>query len=98
MLIFLITYVVPKFADLFNNLGAQLPAITVFMLSLGLNAQKYGWVVLLVGAAAIFLLWRGEEGGQGAPRRGRVPLGPPPVGEGPPDERRGEVLSLLGGG
>src|SRR6266576_5828914 len=54
MLIFLITYVVPKFADLFNNLGAQLPAITVFMLSLGLNAQKYAWVVLLVGAAAIF--------------------------------------------
>ena len=32
MLVFLITYVVPKFADLFNNLGADLPAITVFML------------------------------------------------------------------
>ena len=48
MLIFLITYVVPKFADLFNNLGAELPPITVFMLSLGLNAQKYGWLVALV--------------------------------------------------
>ena len=48
MLIFLITYVVPKFADLFNNLGAELPAITVFMLSIGLNAQKYGWIVALV--------------------------------------------------
>src|SRR3982074_662068 len=60
MLIFLITYVVPKFADLFNNLGAQLPAITVFMLSIGLNAQKYAWVVLVVGAAAIFLLWQCE--------------------------------------
>src|SRR5213595_465107 len=29
MMIFLVTYVVPKFADLFNNLGAQLPTITV---------------------------------------------------------------------
>src|ERR1700685_2096534 len=59
MLIFLITYVIPKFADLFNNLGAQLPAITVFMLTLGLNAQKYGWAVLGVGvAAALFLLLR----------------------------------------
>ena len=28
MLVFLITYVVPEFADLFNNLGANLPAIT----------------------------------------------------------------------
>jgi len=50
MLIFLITYVVPKFAELFNSLGAELPAITVFMLSLGLNAQKYGWIVALVWA------------------------------------------------
>src|ERR1700684_1298714 len=48
MLIFLITYVIPKFADLFDSLGAQLPAITVFMLAVGLNAQKYAWVVLLV--------------------------------------------------
>jgi len=56
---------VPKFADLFNNLGAQLPAITVFMLSIGLNAQKYAWVVLVVGAAAIFLLWRWKHSDQG---------------------------------
>src|SRR5260370_20706354 len=61
MLIFLITYVVPKFADLFNNLGAQLPTITMFMLSGGLHAQKYGWVVALVGAVRILLLVRGES-------------------------------------
>ena len=56
MLIFLITYVVPKFADLFNSLGAQLPAITVFMLAFGLNAQKYAWVVVLVLFGGGFLL------------------------------------------
>jgi type IV pilus assembly protein PilC len=81
MLIFLITYVVPKFADLFNNLGAQLPAITVFMLSLGLNAQKYGWVVLLVGAAAIFLLWQWKQSDRGAERIDRFLLSLPLIGE-----------------
>src|SRR5437588_11218968 len=81
MLIFLITYVVPKFADLFNNRGAQLPAITVFMLSLGLNAQKYAWVVLLVGAAALFLLWRWKHSDQGAQRIDRFLLSLPLIGE-----------------
>src|SRR5215467_534132 len=33
MVIFLVTYVVPQFAKLFENLGTQLPAITVFMLT-----------------------------------------------------------------
>lgn len=81
MLIFLITYVVPKFADLFNNLGAQLPAITVIMLSIGLNAQKYGWVVLLAGAAAIVLLWRWKQSDRGAQRIDRFLLSLPLIGE-----------------
>src|SRR5712671_2089635 len=81
MLIFLITYVVPKFADLFNNLGAQLPAITVFMLSIGLNAQKYGWLVLLVGTVAIFLLWRWKQSDRGAQRIDRFLLSLPLIGE-----------------
>src|ERR1700687_2141134 len=72
MLIFLITYVVPQFADLFNNLGAQLPAITVFMLSIGLNAQKYGWMVLLAGAVAGGLLLRWEQRERGGAGIGRV--------------------------
>src|SRR5580704_7397443 len=41
MVAFLFTYVVPKFADLFNSLDAKLPAITVFMLAVGQNVQKY---------------------------------------------------------
>jgi len=81
MLIFLITYVVPQFADLFNNLGAQLPAITVFMLSLGLNAQKYGWLVLLAAAAAIVLLLRWKQSDRGAERIDRFLLSLPLVGE-----------------
>jgi type IV pilus assembly protein PilC len=81
MLIFLITYVVPKFADLFNNLGADLPAITVFMLTLGVNAQKYGWIVLLVGAVAMVLLLRWKRSDKGAERIDRFLLSLPLVGE-----------------
>ncbi len=81
MLIFLITYVVPKFADLFDNLGADLPAITVFMLTLGVNAQKYGWIVLLVGAVAVVLLLRWKRSDKGAERIDRFLLSLPLVGE-----------------
>ena len=41
MMVFLVTYVVPEFAKLFENLNAQLPAITVLMLAVGTHAQKY---------------------------------------------------------
>jgi type IV pilus assembly protein PilC len=81
MLVFLITYVVPKFADLFNNLGADLPAITVFMLTLGVNAQKYGWIVLLVGAVAVVLLLRWKRSDKGAERIDRFLLSLPLLGE-----------------
>ena len=47
MVTFLFTYVVPKFADLFNSLDAKLPSITVFMLDVGLNAQKFAPFVLV---------------------------------------------------
>jgi type IV pilus assembly protein PilC len=81
MLIFLITYVVPKFADLFNSLGAQLPAITVFMLAVGLNAQKYSWLVLLVLVVGGFLLWRWRQSDRGAQSIDKFLLSLPLIGE-----------------
>ncbi len=81
MLIFLITFVVPKFADLFNNLGAELPPITVFMLSLGLNAQKYGWIVALVLVAGVVLLLRWKRSDRGAERVDHFLLSLPLIGE-----------------
>jgi type IV pilus assembly protein PilC len=81
MLIFLITYVVPKFADLFNSLGAQLPAITVFMLAVGLNAQKYSWLVLLVLVVGGFLLWRWRQSDRGAESIDKFLLSLPLIGE-----------------
>jgi type IV pilus assembly protein PilC len=81
MLVFLITYVVPKFADLFNNLGADLPAVTVFMLSLGLNAQKYGWAILLFLIVAVVLLLRWKRSDRGAQSIDRFLLSLPLAGE-----------------
>ena len=81
MLIFLITYVVPKFADLFNSLGADLPAITVLMLAIGLNAQKYAWIVLLALLSGGFLTWRWKQSDKGAEKIDRFLLSMPLVGE-----------------
>ncbi len=81
MVTFLFTYVVPKFAELFNSLDAKLPAITVFMLALGEAAQKYApfaFVGLIVGA---FVLWRWKETDRGADRIDRAILGLPLLGD-----------------
>ena len=81
MVTFLFTYVVPKFADLFNSLDAKLPAITVFMLAVGVNAQKYAPFVLVGLVIAIFLLWRWKETDGGADRIDRAILSLPLLGD-----------------
>ena len=58
MVTFLFTYVVPKFADLFNSLDAKLPSITVFMLDVGVNAQKYAPYVAVALVVFGLLVWR----------------------------------------
>jgi type IV pilus assembly protein PilC len=66
MMVFLVTYVVPEFAKLFDNLGAKLPTITIIMLSIGTAAQKY--IVFFVAGIAliVFLLWRWKNTDKGA--------------------------------
>jgi type IV pilus assembly protein PilC len=81
MLIFLVTYVVPKFADLFYNLGATLPTITVFMLAVGLNAQKYAWAIALTLIVGIPLFWRWKQSDRGAERVDKFLLSLPLLGE-----------------
>src|SRR5580692_8383214 len=58
LFIFLITFVVPRFAELYEQLGTKLPAITVFLMALGKNAQSYGIYAAAVIALAIFLFIR----------------------------------------
>jgi type IV pilus assembly protein PilC len=81
MVMFLFTYVVPKFADLFNSLDAKLPAITVFMLAVGQNAQKYFPYGVVGLAIAGFVLWRWKDTDTGADRIDRVILSLPMLGD-----------------
>jgi type IV pilus assembly protein PilC len=81
MVTFLFTYVVPKFAELFNSLDAKLPAITVFMLAVGENAQKYAPYVFVALAILGFLGWRWKDTDRGADRIDRVILSLPLLGD-----------------
>jgi type IV pilus assembly protein PilC len=68
MMIFLVTYVVPQFAKLYQDMGADLPSITQVMLAMGMAAQKYalyiivGVVLLVVG----LIRWKNTDGGASA--------------------------------
>jgi type IV pilus assembly protein PilC len=80
MLGFLITYVVPRFGQLYGDLHARLPGITLFMLGIGDAAQKYFpfIVIAIVLAVLFFLRWRKTEAG--AERLDRMMLGLPRLG------------------
>jgi len=81
MVTFLFTYVVPKFAVLFESLNAELPAITLFMLAVGLNAQKYAPFILIAVVVAGIVFWRWKSTDRGADRIDRVILSTPLLGE-----------------
>ncbi len=81
MVVFLVTYVVPQFAKLFENLGAKLPMMTVFMLAIGTTAQKYVLVFFAALALAVFLLWRWKGTDRGAEFIDRALMAFPLIGE-----------------
>ena len=54
LVIFLITYVVPNFAELYTSMSAKLPAITLLLIALGTTARSYILVFAVVLVAAIF--------------------------------------------
>ncbi|HUA14045.1 MAG TPA: type II secretion system F family protein [Verrucomicrobiae bacterium] len=81
MVTFLFTYVVPKFAELFNSLDAKLPSITVFMLAVGQNSQKYAPFVLVGLVVLGIALWRWKDTDRGADRIDRAILSLPLLGE-----------------
>jgi type IV pilus assembly protein PilC len=80
LFIFLITFVVPRFAQLYDQLGTKLPALTVFLLSLGREAQSYGIYVGIVVAAVVFLVYRWAKTEAGATFIDKVRIGLPVFG------------------
>ena len=48
MLAFLMTFVVPRFAELYEQMGADLPILTRVMLSIGNAIRNYSYIILVV--------------------------------------------------
>jgi type IV pilus assembly protein PilC len=81
MFIFLMIYVVPQFAKLYEDLHAQLPAITLFMLDVGTHAQRYAPIAAVVLVVAVFLVYRWKATDRGAEQIDSATLRTPVVGD-----------------
>ncbi len=78
--IFLITFVVPRFAELYDQLGTQLPGLTLALLSAGQYAQHDGWWIAILLAAAAFGVVRWTKTEAGATFLDRVRIRTPGLG------------------
>jgi type IV pilus assembly protein PilC len=81
LMVFLVTYVVPTFANLYNSMQAKLPIMTVYLIAIGTASQKY--IVLFAGAlvGAIFLFRWWVRRPSAKEKVDRVKLRLPLVGE-----------------
>ncbi len=66
LFVFLITFVVPQFATLYDQVGTKLPTITLDLLAFGKFAQHYFFYVLPVVIGVGFLLYRWGKSPGGA--------------------------------
>jgi len=80
LFIFLITFVVPRFAQLYDQLGTKLPALTIFLLNLGRYAQSYGIYVGVVAGALGYLAYRWAKTEAGATALDKVRIALPIFG------------------
>ena len=80
LLIFLITFVVPRFAELYDQLGTKLPAATLFLLALGKDVQHYGIYIAILLGLIFWLIKRWTATDSGALFVDRVRVGLPLLG------------------
>jgi type IV pilus assembly protein PilC len=66
LFVFLITFVVPRFAQLYEQMGSHLPGITLALLAFGKGAQHYILYVLPALAILAYLLFRWSKTDSGA--------------------------------
>ena len=78
LMVFLITFVVPKFAELYSSMSAQLPEATQILIAVGTTARNYvlsGFVAVVLVAVALRYWSKTEKGEERVDRwRLRVPL------------------------
>src|SRR5580698_1589328 len=81
MMTFLITFVVPQFANLYHTLGAELPPMTSFMLAIGVNAKEYSLYALAVLLVVGFFFWRWMKSETGSTQMDRIKMRMPLIGD-----------------
>ena len=80
LFIFLITFVVPRFAQLYDQLGTKLPTLTVLLLNLGRYAQSYGVYAAIVVVIVGFLGYRWIQTEAGATTVDKIRIRLPIIG------------------
>jgi type IV pilus assembly protein PilC len=81
LMVFLVTFVVPRFAELYQSMSAQLPAATRILIAVGTTARNYilfGFICLVLAAIG-FRFWAKTEKGEIRVDRWRMRM--PLVGE-----------------
>ncbi len=81
LFIFLITFVVPRFAQLYDQLGTKLPTLTLFLLDIGRYAQSYGLYVAGVALVLGFLTYRWIKTDAGATTLDKIRIRLPLFGQ-----------------
>ncbi len=81
LMVFLITFVVPKFAELYSSMSAKLPAATEILIAVGTTARSYILFAFgaLVLAVVAFRYWSKTE--KGEEKMDRLRLRTPVLGE-----------------
>lgn len=81
LMVFLITYVVPSFAELYRSMSAQLPLATQILIAVGTTARNYilgGFVALILAGIGVRFWLKTEKGQE---RLDRIRLRTPVAGE-----------------
>jgi type IV pilus assembly protein PilC len=76
----LVTYVIPKFAELFSDLNQKLPPMTEFTISTAMTLRKYLPLIVIAGIAIYFLVNLWAKSQQGAETLDKIKLNLPLVG------------------
>ena len=76
----LVTFVIPKFSELFSDLNQKLPPMTEFTINTALTAKKYLPWIVLAGVASYMLMRRWAKTQQGAEILDKIKLNLPVVG------------------
>ena len=66
LIVFLVVFVVPNFAELYKSMSADLPTITQVLIAVGTTARAYVLLgaAALIGAGVLFRFWSRRESGK----------------------------------